>query len=164
MTPDEITAEVAALRSEQAQLEAVIRAPQRLSEVATRMRQLEQAAERAEARALADEIAPGWRDQLAAAEAAFAEADLGFRVQQSAVLARERKAQRIADKRPGSSGMVVDMVGTVLIDRRATTELNIADERRRAALARVARLRALPAALAAEAERDRRPGPRVAER
>ena len=153
MTPDEITAEVAALRSEQAQLEAITRAPHRLSDVATRIRQLEQAAERAEARRLADEIAPGWRDQLAAAEAAFAAANREYERRYRALIAREREAQRASAGRPGRSGMVVDMAGMVLVDRRKTDELNIAEMRMQSAKARVERLRGLPAAVAREAER-----------
>ena len=73
LTPEQ-TAEMEALKAERAELERIVRAPKRLGDVAARMMQLERAGQRAEARALADAVSPGWRERLAAAEAELAAA------------------------------------------------------------------------------------------
>ena len=117
LTPEQ-TAEMAALKAERADLARIIRAPIRLGDVAARMMQLERAAERAEARALADAASPGWRERLAAAEAELAAAtaedtrlydDAAMRAQAAVIPVEYRTNSlpgRIGEIAPGLAGLV----------------------------------------------------------
>ena len=152
LTPEQ-TAEMAALKAERADLERIIRAPKRLGDVAARMMQLERAGERAEARALADSIAPGWRERLAAAEAELAEAT---REETRLFAAAAAKAQasvfppgypagtlpdRIGHVAPGMAGIVPE-IGT-------DPQRGMAGMHRVITLRRAESLRSYPARLAA---------------
>jgi hypothetical protein len=152
LTPEQ-AAEMAALEAERAEVERIVRAPKRLGEIAARMMQLERAGQRAEARALADSIAPGWRERLAAAEAelaaATAEDDRLFAAAnakaQAAVLPVEyRKGSlpgRIGEMAPGLAALIPE-VGDDPV--RAMAGLH-----RTISLRRAASLRTYPARLAA---------------
>ena len=152
LTPEQ-TAEIAALEAERAEVERIVRAPKRLGEIAARMMQLERAGQRAEARALADSIAPGWRERLAAAEAELAEAT---REETRLFAAAAAKAQaavfppdypegslpgRLGHVAPGMAGMVPE-IGT-------DPQRGMAGMHRTISLRRVEALRSYPARLAA---------------
>jgi hypothetical protein len=97
---------MAALEAERAELERIIRAPKRLGEIGGRMMALTRAGERAEARAMADAIAPGWRERLATAEAELA-----------AATAEEDRLFAAANARAQASVLPVEYQGSSLPGR-----------------------------------------------
>ena len=153
MLNEQQAAEMEALRAERAELERIIRAPRRLFEVAGRLTQLERAGQRAEARALADSIAPGWRERLATAEAELAAATAedtrlfgaAAAKAQAAVIPVEYRTNslpgRIGEMAPGLAGLVPP-VGTDPV--RAMAGMH-----RTVSLRRAESLRSYPARLAA---------------
>ena len=152
LTPEQ-TAEMAALEAERAEVERIVRAPKRLGEIAARMMQLERAGQRAEARALADSIAPGWRERLAAAEAELAAATAEDDRLYAAAAAKAQAAvfppgypagtlpDRLGHVAPGMAGMVPE-VGTDPVRGMAAMHRTIS-------LRRAESLRSYPARLAA---------------
>ena len=121
MLTTEQAAEMEALKAERVEVERIIRAPRRLGEIVARLSQLERAGERAEARRLADQISPGWRQRLELAEAELAHAtEESDRLFQAAA-ARERAAvfgpeyptgslpDRIGEVAPGMAALVPEI-------------------------------------------------------
>jgi hypothetical protein len=94
--------------------------------------------------------------KLEAAAVAEAAARREFEALHSATIVRERRAmQQEVDGPPDSNFPMVEMAGVALVNRGATGELNVAEDRWRQARVRLQRLRAWPDALAAQQERER---------
>jgi hypothetical protein len=110
MLNPEQAAEMAALNAERAELERIVAAPRRLQFIFGRLSQLERAGERAEARALADSIAPGWRERLAAAELELATAT---REEDRLFAAANAKAQAAVVPVEYQGRSLPDRIGTV---------------------------------------------------
>ena len=146
-------AEMEALRAERLEVERIVRAPRRLGEIAARMSQLERAGERAEARALADQIAPGWRERLAAAEAelaaATAEDDRLFAAANAKAQAAVLPVEYQGDNLPGRIGQVSPGLAALIPEVGTDPHRAMAGLNRTIALRKAESLRSYPSRLAA---------------
>jgi hypothetical protein len=152
LTPEQ-TAEMAALEAERAEVERIVRAPKRLGEIAGRMMQLTRAGQRAEARALADSIAPGWRERLATAEAELAEATAEDTRLFAAANAKAQAAVLPVEYRkgslPGRIGEMAPGLAALVPEIRTDPVRSMAAMRRGIALRKAQAIRSYPARLAA---------------
>jgi hypothetical protein len=146
-------AEMAALKAERAELERIVAAPRRLQFIFGRLAQLERAGERAEARRLADEIAPGWRERLAAAEtelaAATAEEDRLFAAANAKAQAAVLPVEYQGGTLPGRIGTMAPGLAALIPAVGSDPPRAMAGMRRSIAIRKAEALRSYPARLAA---------------
>ena len=155
MNREEIAAEIASLQRQRVELEEITRAPQRLAGVVSRIGQLQKAAERAEARELAERIAPGWQDRLRVAEAALRDAEAAATA--TFVAAADRARTHVetfpAGVQLAGEHIPLDMAGIIPPSQTDPPRL-IAEMRRDQAAAEVRARRTYPARLAQAVELD----------